>query len=88
MLKPVFSSRFKKDLKKYQHHKDILQEFNEVLKLLMNKKELTEKYRDHPLCGNYKGYRECHIKPDVLLVYRIEESILYLARIASHAELF
>ena len=42
MLKPVFSSRFKKDLKRYQHHKDILQEFNEVLKLLMNKKELTE----------------------------------------------
>jgi mRNA interferase YafQ len=54
----------------------------------MNKKELTEKYRDHLLCGNYKGYRECHIKPDVLLVYRIEGSHLHLARIASHAELF
>lgn len=51
-------------------------------------KKLPEKYRDHSLAGDYHGYRECHIKPDVLLIYRTDEQCLYLARIGSHSELF
>ena len=48
------------------------------------------KYKDHALSGNYKNYRECHIKPDLLLIYKIEKSelILYAVHIGSHSDLF
>jgi mRNA interferase YafQ len=88
MLNRKFSSRFKKELKKYEHKPDVLKEFNEVLKFLLFGKQLPEKYKDHSLIGNYVGYRECHIKPDVLLIYKIDEEHLYLSRIGSHSELF
>jgi mRNA interferase YafQ len=58
--------------------------------LLLAEKKLPEKYRDHSLGGDYDGMRECHVLPDVLLVYSIDEKcrILYLERIGSHSELF
>ncbi len=51
---------------------------------------LDEKYKDHPLSGNYKGYRECHIQPDWLLIYLIEDDILTLTLVdtGTHADLF
>jgi len=88
MLDRKFSTRFKRDLKKFQHKKEVLSELNEVLKSLLLKKKLPEKYKDHDLTGNYINYRECHISPDVLLIYRIEDKELYLYRIGSHSELF
>ena len=53
-----------------------------------NKNTLPAKYKDHDLIGNYKGFRECHIKPDLLLVYKKEGEYLQLARLGSHSELF
>ena len=88
MIDRKFSTRFKKDLKKYEHRKEIIKEFNEVLKLLLSKTKLPEKYKDHDLAGNYINYRECHVKPDVLLIYKIDEQLLYLYRIGSHSEIF
>lgn len=88
MLNKRFSTKFKGDLKKYQYNKSILKEFNDVLKMLIKQQKLPEKFRDHDLSGNYKGYREYHVKPDVLLVYRTDAEILYLYRIGSHSELF
>lgn len=88
MLEKRFSTRFKKDLKKYQHKPNVLKEFNDVLKMLISQKELPAKYQDHDLSGNYANYRECHVKPDVLLIYRADETLLYLLRIGSHSELF
>ena len=82
------TSRFKKDYKKLsQNQKDILKE---VLKKLANGEQLEEKYKDHKLIGNYLGCRECHLKPDLLLIYRIEENNLELAlvRTGSHSLLF
>lgn len=89
MLTNKFVSRFKKDIKKYQYQISVLDELDVVIKLLLMKKK-PEKYRDHSLSGDYIGLRECHIKPDVLLVYWIdvENQILYLERIGSHSELF
>lgn len=83
-------SQFKKDFKKYCHNKAVLDEFEDVIKILRGEKKLTDKYFDHYLVGNYKGMRECHIKPDVLLVYWVsdETQTLYLERIGSHSELF
>jgi len=61
------TSRFKKDYKKLsQNQKDILKE---VVKKLANGEQLEEKYKDHKLIGNYLGCRECHLKPDLLLIY-------------------
>lgn len=82
------TSRFKKDYKKLsQNQKDILKE---VVKKLANGEQLEEKYKDHKLIGNYLGCRECHLKPDLLLIYRIEENNLELAlvRTGSHSLLF
>jgi len=83
-------SQFKRDFKKYRHNEPILEEFEELIKMLMNRITLPEKYVDHSLRGQYKGMRECHLKPDVLLIYSVSEEsqTLYLERIGSHSELF
>jgi mRNA interferase YafQ len=82
--------QFKKDFKKFRHNDDLIEEFEDVIKLIRGEKKLPEKYSDHSLVGNYNGMRECHIKPDILLIYWISEetSTLYLERIGSHSELF
>ena len=56
---------------------------------LIHKETLEEKYKDHALTGNWKDHRDCHIKPDLVLIYRIEEddNILRLTRLGSHSEL-
>ena len=63
---------------------------NEVVTIIAAGKELPEKYRDHPLRGNYGGCRECHITTDWLLIYEIsdDELILYLTRTGTHSDLF
>jgi mRNA interferase YafQ len=90
VLSVRYVSRFKKDLKKYQHQNSALAELNIVLKLLLNEMKLPDKYRDHALIGGYAGMRECHIRPDILLVYWIDDANqkLVLERFGSHAELF
>lgn len=83
------STQFKKDLKKIiKQGKDIT-----LLEAIINKLQalqpLTSKNRDHPLVGNWSGYNECHINPDWLLIYKIDESVklLRLVRTGSHSEL-
>jgi len=88
MLKPKTATRFKKDLKKYQHNTIVKEAFHEVLQLLIKEEKLPEKHLDHPLSGNYSGCRECHLKPDVLLIYWTDDNNIYLSRIGSHSELF
>ncbi len=88
MLKPEPSHRFKKDLKKYKHNKTVLEAFDTVLRLLVVNEKLPEKYLDHALSGSYFGCRECHLKPDILLIYWTDDKIVYLSRIGSHSELF
>ena len=88
MLITDFTRQFKKDFKKYQYQQKVIDEFNYVLEILVNEKQMPEKYQDHPLIGNYKGSRECHVKLDVLLVYNITGGILTLQRIGSHSGLF
>lgn len=61
-----------------------------VIEKLANDEILEEKYKDHALIGNFKDYRECHIRPNLLLMYRIYDDILelYLAQVGTHSELF
>ena len=78
MLKIEYSSRFKRDYKKIAKDQDTVAKIREVLTLLVNEKQLPAKNRPHPLAGNYQNYMECHIKPDLLLVYRINDNLLIL----------
>ena len=90
MLSIKYVTRFKRDLKRYQHQTSVLRELNEVLKLILAEKPLPQKYHDHSLTGGYVGMRECHVKPDILLVYwvDIENKKLVVERLGSHSELF
>ena len=90
MLKIVSSNRFKRDLKLLYRRKYNLDLLDEIVEKLARKEPLEEKNKDHALTGNYIGFRECHIKPDWLLIYRVDEGdlILFLSRTGSHSDLF
>jgi mRNA interferase YafQ len=59
-----------------------------LLELLIAKEELPASYKDHLLKGDWQGYRDAHIEPDWLLIYRVAGDEIYLARTGSHADLF
>lgn len=91
MLKVTHSKRFKKDLRKLARSGNFdLKHFNKVVNQLASEEELSPKYRDHQLKGELKEFRECHLEPDLLLVYSKEAEVLalFLFRIGSHTELF
>ena len=90
MLDVVLSNQFKKDLKLMNKRGVNLELLDAVVNKLANDEVLDEKYNDHALTGNYIGYRECHIKPDWLLIYRINDNELYLflTRTGTHSDLF
>lgn len=84
------TNRFKKDLKaaiKRGYSIDLL---NNIVDTLAKGEPLSEKYKDHYLSGNWSNYRECHIAPDWLLIYKIENDILVLTlvRTGTHSDLF
>ena len=84
------SNTFRKELKTMIKRGYDISLLDEIVNKLANGEELPERNRDHALTGNYKGCRECHIKPDWLLIYQIadEELILYLTRTGTHSDLF
>lgn len=88
MLNPSPTHRFKKDLKKFEHNKSVKKELDAVLGFLLKKAKLPEKYLDHALSGDCVGFRECHVKPDLLLIYWLDDECVHLVRIGSHSELF
>lgn len=89
-LQIVLSNRFKKDLKRAKKRGLDLNLLKAIVDQLAEGKALAEQHRDHDLGGVFTGFRECHIKPDWLLIYRIHgaELILFLNRTGSHADLF
>lgn len=90
MLEIVLSNRFKKDLKLAARRGYNFELLDEIVNKLAHRELLPEKNKDHALSGDYAGCRECHIAPDWLLVYQIEDSelILYLMRTGTHSDLF
>ena len=89
-LEIVPSNQFKKDLKLVQKRGLDLSKLSNVISTLANGEPLDQKFKDHPLIGDYNGFRECHIAPDWLLVYKIDNGklLLFLARTGSHSDLF
>lgn len=90
MLDVVLSNRFKKDLKLAAKRRLPLDELDAVVEQLAAEQPLPDKNRDHALTGDYIGFRECHIRPDWLLIYRVsgEELMLFLFRTGTHTDLF
>jgi len=88
MLIPVRSSRFKRDVKTIKKRGKDLKKLKVLLSMLIRQDQLPATYRDHPLRGIWKNYREAHVEPDWLVIYRIKEDELHLVRTGSHSDLF
>jgi mRNA interferase YafQ len=90
MLKVRYSARFKKDFKLVQKRGCDTGLFEEIVSFLCSEKPLPPKNNDHALSGSYSGFRECHITPDWLLIYKAQKDILTLTltRTGTHSELF
>ena len=88
MLKIFPSNQFKKDVKLAEKRGLNLSLLTEVLNKLVQEKQLEEKYNDHSLKGKYKGFRECHIEPDWLLIYRITKKELKLFLEQAHIQIY
>ena len=86
-----YSASFKKGFKKTKRNpRFILFEFEQIISDLINGKSLDKRYQNHKLHGEWKSCYECHLAPDILFIYEInnEENIIYMHRIGSHSELF
>lgn len=88
MLIPVRSSQFKRDVKRVRKRGKDMAKLRTLLDLLIEQAPLPDAYQDHPLRGKWKKYRNAHIEPDWLLLYRIVDDELHLVRTGSHADLF
>ncbi len=88
MLTIRYLRKFKRDLKRLQKQGKDMEKLKEVIRLLCEGKELPPRFSDHPLKGAWSDFRDCHIEPDWVLIYRIEntELLLVLARSGSHSE--
>lgn len=88
MLEIIPSRQFKKDLKLAQKRGLPLEKLRSVICTLAIPEPLADNHRDHSLTGTYRDFRECHIQPDWLLIYRTEPEGLFLFRTGSHSDLF
>ena len=88
IVKPT--TQFKKDFKLAMKRSMKIELLEEVIAMLAMGETLPDKHKDHALTGNWVGHRECHILPDWLLIYRIEDEVLVLtlARTGTHSDLF
>lgn len=86
----IWTSKFKKDYKTIIKRNLDINLLDEVIRILARGDELPQQYNDHSLSGNWKGCRECHIAPDWLLIYSIEDNnlVLVLSRTGTHSDLF
>ncbi len=90
MLDLVTTTQFRKDLKRIRKRGYDLLKLDTVLQTLTKEELLPDKYRDHALTGDYNGFRECHIEPDWLLIYAVDQGqlILTASRTGTHSDLF
>jgi mRNA interferase YafQ len=90
MLTPQETTRFRRDLRGMRRRGRDVQKLQAIVRLLVHQQPLAPRHRDHPLMGEWLGYRDCHIEPDWLLIYKIdrEEATLTLVRTGTHSDLF
>jgi len=88
MLRPRFTGAFKKDRKRADRRGKNLDKLDSVMRRLANEEQVEPRFRDHKLSGEWKDFRECHVEPDWLLIYRIVADEITFVRIGTHADLF
>lgn len=90
MLELRTTAKFRKDYKRLKKRGYDLALLQEALEMLVRQESLPAKYRDHALTGSYLGFRECHIQPDWLFIYRVEQDqlVLVASETGTHADLF
>lgn len=88
MRKPISGAQFRRDVKLAAKRGKDMSKLREVILLLLEGGPLPARYKDHPLGGEWKHYRECHVEPDWLLIYKIDSEELRLVRTGTHSDLF
>ena len=89
MRRIAFGAAYRKDHKRMTKRGAVMAKLDAVLLLLMGDKALPRRNRPHVLSGEWKGFWECHIEPDWLLIYDLDDpEVLALHRIGSHSDLF
>jgi mRNA interferase YafQ len=87
-VKIVYTTQFKRDYKRAKKQHRALAELQKVITELARGRRLEARHRDHPLVGQWKDFRDCHIEPDWVLIYQAGEDTMLLARLGTHADLF
>lgn len=90
MLQPLYMNSFKRDVKRAVSRGKDIEKIKAVVRQLCAQGPLPAALRDHPLKGRYAGFRDCHVEPDLVLIYRIvhDRLLLVCAHLGSHADLF
>jgi mRNA interferase YafQ len=88
LLQIKYKKLFQKDLERAKKRGKDVEKIKVVIRFLVEELPLPPKFRDHPLIGNYKDRRECHIEPNLLLIYKKEIDTLILERTGTHSDLF
>jgi len=88
MRTPVLSSKFKRDVKRLEKRGKDMRKLRAAITILIEELPLPASYLDHPLRGNWHGFRDMHIEPDWLMIYRIVGQEVQFARSGTHADLF
>jgi len=83
-----FKKDIQRDKKSGKYKKEDFEELKKVMSDLIDEKKLDKKYLDHSLTGDFKGYRECHIKSNWLLIYKIDDKYIKFARLGTHQQIF
>ena len=88
MRSPTIGGQFRRDVKLAEKRGKDMAKLREIIQLLVEGTPLPLRYKDHPLTGNWKDCRDCHIEPDWLLIYRLDGDAVYLVRTGTHSDLF
>lgn len=88
MRQPQYSSQFKRDVKQMQKRGKNMEKLKTLLSLLIDGKSLPSNYLNHPLKGQWRAFRDAHIEPDWLLIYKVVGNIVRFERTGRHSDLF
>jgi mRNA interferase YafQ len=88
MRTPGYSSQFERDLKRLQKRGKNMGKLKALIDLLLSEQPLPPKYKDHPLKHNWAGYRDAHVEPDWVVLYKPTGTTVYFERTGKHEELF
>lgn len=88
MRTPVYSNQFRRDVKLAQKRRKDMEKLKTLITLLLDGSPLPTVYRDHPLKGEWGSFRDAHLEPDWLLIYKVDATTLRLERTGTHADLF